>query len=136
MGVRDRRVRLICDKCGEPLAYLSPRGDDVDCSTFVYQHAFDPSSDWVADWGDATLDGIDEITAEPIEDAVEQAAAARAQGRKFHPMRWRVRCVGRSCRREYRGTTAVLLAIVGDALAAKRRAARLSEASLEESAQS
>lgn len=136
MGAPGRRTTLICDKCGKPLAYVSPRTDDVDCSTFVYQHAFDPSSDWVADWGDATLDGIDEITAEPIEDAVDRYAVARAQGRKFHPMRWRVRCVGRGCRREYRGSTAALLAIVGEALAAKRRTVRLSEALLEESARS
>jgi len=132
MGAPGRQVRLICDKCGTPLAYVSPRTDDVDCSTFVYQHAFDPSSDWVADWGDATLDGIAEITADPIEDAVERYAVALAQGRKFHPMRWRVRCVGRGCRREYRGSTAALLAIVDDALAHKRRAIRLSEAALGE----
>ena len=132
MGAPGRQVRLICDKCGTPLAYVSPRTDDVDCSTFVYQHAFDPSSDWVADWGDATLDGIAEITAEPIEDAVERYAVALDRGRKFHPMRWRVRCVGRGCRREYRGSTAALLAIVDEALADKRRAIRLSEAALGE----
>jgi hypothetical protein len=125
-------VRLICDKCGTPLAYVSPRTADVDCSTFVYQHAFDPSSDWVADWGDATLDGIAEITAEPIDDAVERYAVALAQGRKFDSVRWRVRCVGRGCRREYRGSTAALLAIVDEALADKRRAIRLSEAALGE----
>jgi hypothetical protein len=96
----------------------------VDRTRLVYEYAFDPSSDWVGDWGDATLDGIEEITADPIENAVERWESMKGR-RTFHPMRWRVRCHTPACRREYRGVTWQLVQIVDAAVEMGQRSVRL-----------
>ena len=117
---------MLCE-CGEHLAYVLPRADAE--PGWVYEYAFAPESEWVADWGDATVDGIAEIFSAGVENATAMADSFRGR-RGFDPRRWRVRCY--RCRREYRGVTAQLMRLESTARLAGRRTFTLSPDSLAE----
>lgn len=112
---------MLCGKCGEPLAYLTPRADAE--PTWVYEYAFGPESDWVAEWTDATVELIADTFADGVDNAVANADEFRGR-RKGDPQRWRVCCP--RCRRDYRGMTRQLMKLDADTRAAGRRSFTLS----------